>query len=66
VIASWVLADMKLRIYGDAAVVTGRDAIKEQYKGEYVSSQNRWTHIWIKLAGRWQCVAAHSLEIPKK
>ena len=57
---------MKLRIYGDAAVVTGRDAIKEQYKGEYVSSQNRWTHIWIKLAGRWQCVAAHSLEIPKK
>jgi hypothetical protein len=29
VITSWVLADMKVRVYGDAAVVTGRTTIKE-------------------------------------
>jgi len=66
VITSWVLADMKVRVYGAAAVVTGRDTIKETYKGEDVSSQNRWTHTWVKRAGRWQCVAAHSSEIAQK
>jgi len=66
VITSWVLADMKVRVYGDAAVVTGRDAIKEMYKGKDVSGQNLWTHTWIKLAGRWQCVAAQSSLIAQK
>jgi len=65
-ITSWVLADMKVRVYGDAAVVTGRDTIKETYKGEDVSSQNRWTHTWVNRAGRWQCAAAHSSEIARK
>jgi len=66
VIKSWVLADMKVRVYGDAAVVTGRNTVKETYKGEDVSGQNRWTHTWVKRAGRWQCVAAHSSEIAQK
>jgi ketosteroid isomerase-like protein len=66
VIKSWALADMKVRVYGDTAVVTGRNTIKETYKGEDVSGQNRWTHTWVKRAGRWQCVAAHSSEIAQK
>jgi ketosteroid isomerase-like protein len=66
VIKSWVLADMKVHVYGDTAVVTGRNTIKETYKGEDVSGQNRWTHTWVKRAGRWQCVAAHSSEIAQK
>jgi ketosteroid isomerase-like protein len=65
-IMSWVLAEMKVRVYGDAAVVTGRDTIKETYKGGDISSQNRWTHTWIKRAGYWQCVAGHSSEIAQK
>jgi len=66
VITSWVLAEMKVRVYGDAAVVSGRDTIKETYKGEDISSQNRWTHTWVKRAGSWECVAAHSSEIAQK
>jgi ketosteroid isomerase-like protein len=66
VITSWVLAEMKVRIYGDAAVVSGCDTIKETYKGEDISSQNRWTHTWVKRSGRWQCVAGHSSEIAQK
>ena len=66
VIASWVLAEMKVRVYGDAAVVSGFDTVKETYKGEDVSGQNRFTHTWVKLAGRWQCAAAHSSEIAQK
>jgi ketosteroid isomerase-like protein len=66
VITSWVVAEMKVRVYVDAAVVTGRTTIKEMYKGEDVSGQERWTHTWVKLAGRWQCVAGHSSEIAQK
>jgi ketosteroid isomerase-like protein len=66
VITSWALADMNVRVYGDAAVVTGRDTIKETYKGKDVSSQYRWTHTWVKRDGRWQCVAGHSSEIAQK
>ena len=66
VITSWVLADMKVRVYGDAAVVTGRATIKETYKGKDVSRQERWTDTWVKRAGRWQCVAGHSSEIAQK
>lgn len=66
VITSWVLADMKVRVYGDAAVVTGRQTIKETYKGEDVSDQYRWTDTWVKRAGQWQCVAGHSSQIAQK
>jgi len=66
VITSWVLAEMKVSVYGDAAVVTGHCAVKEMYKGQDVSGQERWTHTWIKRSGRWQCVAAHSSEIAQK
>jgi ketosteroid isomerase-like protein len=66
VFASWALADMKVRIYSNAAVVTGGNALQETYKGKDVSSQNRWTHTWVKLAGHWQCVAAHSSRIAQE
>ena len=66
VITSWVLSEMKVRVYGDAAVVTGRATIKETYKGKDMSRQERWTDTWVKRAGRWQCVAGHSSEIAQK
>ena len=58
--------DMKVRVYGDAAVVTMRATIKETYKGEEISAVCRITNTWIKKAGRWQCVATHSSRIAGK
>jgi len=63
---SQVIAEMKVRVYGDAAVVMGRDVIKEMHEGKEISRQERWTDMWIKRAGRWQCVAGHSSEIARK
>jgi ketosteroid isomerase-like protein len=65
-IVSQVIAEMNVRAYGDAAVVTGRDIIKETHEGKEISRQERWTDTWVKLAGRWQCVAGHSSEIAQK
>lgn len=58
-----VTDDMKVRIYGDAAVVTMRATIKESYKGKEISDIVRITNTWIKKAGRWQCVSTHSSRI---
>lgn len=58
---------IRVRVYGDAAVVTGRTTVKEQYKGKDISGQYQWTDMWVKdYAGRWRCVADHSSRIVQK
>ncbi len=58
--ASLTMADVKVRVFGNAAVVTGRATVKEQYKGKDVSGQLRYTDVFVKRNGRWQAVATHS------
>jgi ketosteroid isomerase-like protein len=66
VFSSQVADNVKVRVYGDAAVVIGRNTFKGTTKGKDVSGQERWTDIWIKRDGRWQCVGSHSMQIPQK
>lgn len=66
VLSSMVTDDMKARVYGDAAVVTGRNTLKGTSKGKDISGQERWTDTWIKMAGHWRCVATHSSKIAGK
>jgi len=63
---SGVQENVKARVYGDAAVVTGRSTVKAQYKGKDASGQFQWTDTFIKRDGRWQCVASHISKIPQK
>ena len=63
---SGVLDDMKVRVYGDAAVVTGRNTVKGLYQGKEFTSRYRWTHTLIRRDGRWQCVASHISRISPK
>jgi len=65
-VTSCVHHELRVRVYGNAAVVTGRSTVKEIYKGKEYTSQARWTDTWVKLAGQWQCVAGHSSEIAQK
>lgn len=66
VTTSAVADEMKVRVYGDAAVVVGRNTVKEQYKGKDFSGQYRFTDTWVKKDGRWQCVATAATKITKK
>jgi len=66
VVTSCVHHEMKVRVYGDAAVVTGRSTVKETYKGKDFVPYLRWTDTWVRSAGVWQCVAGHSSEIAQK
>lgn len=66
VVISSVLDNMRVRVYGDAAVVTGRMTTKQRFKGKDISGQYQCTDTLIKRAGRWQCVATHISMIAQK
>jgi len=53
--------DLKVRVYGDAAVATGRQIYSGTFKGQqYKDRDVRWTDTFVRKGGRWQVVAAHS------
>jgi len=68
VMAASIVDDMKVRIYGDAAVVTGRfTTVKELYQGKDLSGRYRLTDTWVKdYLGHWRCVAEHVSRIAQK
>ena len=62
---SWEPSDVKVRVYGDAAVVTERVAVKDVLDGKPRDVQFRLTHVWVKRDGRWRVVARHGTRIAK-
>ncbi len=57
---STVLRDMKVRVYGNTAVVTGTDTETGDYHGRDSSGRYMWTDVFVRRAGRWQAVSSQS------
>ncbi len=54
------MTDLKVRMHGNVAVVTGAYHEKGTSKGKPYESRDRFTDVWIKNAdGAWQVIAAH-------
>ena len=51
--------DVRVRVYGNTAVETGRSTMIGQDRGKAVPRDNRFTRVWIKEVGRWRLVANH-------
>ena len=51
--------EVRVRVYGNTAVETGRSTMIGQDKGKAVPRDNRFTRVWIKQIGRWRLVANH-------
>jgi ketosteroid isomerase-like protein len=49
--------DIKVRVFGETAVVTGRATIRGQIDGREIRDQNRYTSVFVKRRGRWQVIA---------
>ena len=49
--------DVRVRIYRDAAGVTGLAKWTFKYKGPEVNQQRRYTHLYVKRLGQWRIVA---------
>jgi len=62
---SYEFGPMKVRVFGNAAVVTGSDTEKSTYKGKDSSGKYVWTDVWVMRDGRWQAVASQSVKVGK-
>jgi hypothetical protein len=58
--------NMKVNVYGDAAVVTYGSTDKGTYKGKDIGGRYRWTDVFAKRNGRWQIVAGQGTPIAPK
>ena len=52
-------AEVRVRVYGNTAVETGRSTMVGEDRGKAVPRDNRFTRVWVRTAGRWQLVANH-------
>ena len=54
---------VKVRVFGDVAVVTYSQTEKSQYRGKDTSGPTRWTDIFVKRNGKWQIAANHGSRV---
>ena len=57
--------DVRIRVYGNAAVETGLSTMKGQDAGKVVPEENRFTRVWIRQGGQWRLVANHYSNLVK-
>jgi ketosteroid isomerase-like protein len=58
------ISDMKVRVYGDTAVVTGKVTVKGTMGGKDATGQAMFTRVYVKKGGQWQSVALQQTRIP--
>ena len=51
------LSDMKVRVYGNTAVITGKADVKGTLGGKDTNGQIMFTRVYVKKGGHWQSVA---------
>lgn len=57
-------SDVRVRVYGDAAVVTGRILRVRAREGREIQDDWLFTKTYVKRDGRWQIVAFHASDAP--
>ena len=62
----FVLSDMKVRVYGETAVVTGVNTVDWTVNGKVVKGAIRFTDVFVRRDGRWQVVASQGTRVVKK
>jgi|SRR5579862_2477477 len=53
------MSDLKVRMHGNTAVVTGAYREKGTDNGKAYVYNDRFTDVWMDLGGKWQVVVSH-------
>ena len=64
VVTSIANDNVKIRIYGNAAIATGIAIVKETYKGKDISGKSHFTNVFINQDGHWLLASEHLSKIP--
>jgi ketosteroid isomerase-like protein len=52
-------SDVKCRVFGETAVITGLAEVKGRSKDHDINGEYRWTRVYNMSDGRWQMVTEH-------
>jgi ketosteroid isomerase-like protein len=59
--------DVKVRVFGDTAVVTGMLHVKGKVEDKDVNAEYRWTRVYNKRGDEWRCVLEqHTHVVPNE
>jgi len=58
--------DLRVRVYGHSAVVTGLTRTKGKFMWQDFSTRERATDVFVKRDERWLCVLSHLTRLTKK
>jgi ketosteroid isomerase-like protein len=58
------VSDMKVRVYGDTAVITGKADVAGTMAGKDTKGQIMFTRVYVKKGGSWQSVAFQQTLVP--
>src|SRR6267154_3913734 len=59
------LSDLKVRMHGTTAVVTGAYHERGRSNGKPYEYHDRLTDVWMKVGGKWQVISSH-YSVPMK
>ena len=62
-VASATAGEMKVLVLGETGIVHGLWMEKSTLNGKDMSGTYRYTDIFAKRGGRWQCVAGHANKV---
>lgn len=53
------MSDLKIRMHGETAVVTGAYHERGESAGKPYEYHDRFTDVWMKVQGKWKLIASH-------
>ncbi len=63
-IESSAVDEVEVRLFGDSAVVTGRNHARGTQSGTPFDVRLRFTDVFVRRSGQWQAVASHATLLP--
>lgn len=57
---SYEVSELEVRVFGDSAVLIGIGEGKAEADGQSVEGKDRFTDVFIRRDGKWQCVSSHA------
>jgi hypothetical protein len=63
---SFEIEEVKIRVYGQSALVSGISKISERRLGRKLRYELRWKELWLKQSGKWVVVAGQATPVNPK